>query len=132
MYDTAKTEVIYLGQHTFSASKVLVFQAGTEETLEFVDVELRVSTTMAGSTSTPAVKVGTTTDDDAFLSWDLGTMASGNTVKRATIDAADSIVDPTEVAGAIPQRNTDLQVTLAAGVGTPGGVADVWLHMKRR
>lgn len=78
-----------------------------------------ITENFAGSTSTPGIKIGTTADDDAYVTAiDFGTPSAGD-VYSAKATSATPFVDSRVTA------DTEFHVTLVSGVGTPTGIADV-------
>ena len=78
-----------------------------------------ITEVFAGSTSTPGIKVGSTTDDDSYVTAiDFGALAVG-AVYSAKATSATPFLDVEMTA------DTEAHITLVSGVGTPTGIADV-------
>lgn len=132
MYDKPKMVSYYLGSITFTtADKIFAFKAGTEERYAIDDVEVRVTTTFAGATTTPQIEIGNSTDDDKFFSWDMGLAAAANLTLRASIDKPSAWIESGGVR-VEPARDEDVYVSCKAATGSgAAGVADVWVHLTR-
>lgn len=128
MYDNARIETLYLGSITFTTTdKVFAIPITDDERARIVDVKARVTTTFAGATTTPTIRIGTASDDDAFFEWDMGTEAAANLMIRAEIDAKTAWITAND-ARVEPDRGVDLYITCAAATGSgAAGVADVWV-----
>lgn len=129
MYDNARIETLYLGSITFTTSdKVFAIPVSDDERCRIVDVKARVTTTFAGATTTPVIRIGSSGDDDEFFEWDMGTEAAANLMIRAQIDAPTAWIEDANERRVEPDRGEDVYITCAAATGVgAAGVADVWV-----
>lgn len=128
MYDDAKRESIYLGSLTLTSDIARTIEASNiDERIKLIDILVRPSTTFAGSTSTPKVKVGTSGDDDKVLTlYDFGALAAGTAWKSVRELAGRS-----KWVDGILENGDDLLISFVGAVGTPAGVAEVIALIER-
>jgi hypothetical protein len=89
-----------------------------------------ISTALAGSTTAPKVQVGITATPAAYgTAFDLTTLAvnKGRSV-RSTYTPDQAAFDALMINRVIP-ADTDVEIGLLAGVGTPGGVGNVFCEV---
>jgi hypothetical protein len=128
-YDNPDVRTYYLGSITFTSSdKLFDFDLAAGENAALKDVEIRVTTTFAGATTTPKILVGTSGDTDAYFSKDYGTTAAGNDVLSAERSYSTAFLGDYR---AIPKGTTIRVSAIAATGGGAAGVADVWVTLAR-
>lgn len=84
-----------------------------------VDVHIAASETFTDTTTSATLKVGTATDDNAYVDLDLGTTAAGDALSASNQSGA-------LIANARIPADTAVKVAGAAPTGgTPAGIADI-------
>lgn len=127
MYNGDKM-VFALPPWTATADRVRDFLIHTEGRWLLDDVHFVVTTTLAGATTTPSFKIGSTADDDKILEvQQLGTLAAGNSVYSLRK------LYPSKFKDATPLENGDTaRVTLVAATGAgAAGVLDVYVVFRK-
>lgn len=108
-----------LGLHDFGAAgDDLAIKAPTGyEHGRILDIGVAVTETFTNTTTPAYIRIGTTTDPDAYAQMDMGTAADTNYYN--TQDDTDAIIDA-------DVTNTQLEVALVAPTGgTPAGIGHV-------
>jgi hypothetical protein len=149
-YDTPVRHVYTFAANSFaSADRAIVLKNPRKGARgKLMSVEAMVTTTCAGATTKPIIKVGTTVGGAELASVNLGTAAAGEVVssrenKTVVLTAAAGTVTSTTVTNATGiiglasgahvrgATDADLYVTLVAATGAgAAGVADVKIEVE--
>ena len=123
MYDTPERETISLPSKDFSSTDVTyVLRGPAGKRGKLKDVQFVCTTTCAGATTTPIIKVGISGTLGKYASMNLGTTAAGS-AKRASQTAGDLVLLNNNLQ--VLDADTDIYVTLVAATG--GGAAGIGL-----
>jgi hypothetical protein len=112
--------------HTADITKYIRGPAGLRGRL--VDVLAAVTTTLAGATTKPILKVGISGTLGESLNWNLGAQAAGAAPLRASAQAGTTALQKNANTGVMPiiAADTDVILTMAAATGSgAAGVGDL-------
>lgn len=127
-YDNPDKRTYYLGAITFTSDVTWDFDLASGENARLIDVELKVTTTFAGATTTPKILVGTSGDTDAYFLKDYGTQAAAADVLSAERSYPTAFLGDYRI---IPKGTTIRVSAIAATGGGAAGVGHIWVTLGR-